>query len=409
MVQLLDAAERARPKFVGIADRAARLYAPAVHLLAAAAFLGWLLQTDGDWRAALFVSISVLIITCPCALGLAVPVVHVVAAGRLLGEGIMLKDGSGLERLADIDSVVFDKTGTLTTGAPRVNGGGPVAASERAAARALARHSAHPAARAISCALEGPAAALADVREVPGYGIEGSINGRLARLGRSAWVASIASGKATVDTGPAFAFQDGPLSTFTLSEMLRPGAHGAVAALAAAGLRVEILSGDGAEAVGGAARELGVDASAHGQMPSEKVARLKALQAAGHRVLMVGDGLNDTAALATAHVSMAPGSGSDAGRLAADFVFTGNRPDAVVIAYQIACRAASLVRQNFAFALIYNCLAIPFAVAGLVTPLVAALAMSASSILVVANALRLNGWPEAATVRSVRDLAGAAT
>ena len=192
MVRMLERAEAGRGSYVRVADRAARLYAPVVHLAAAATFAGWLVATGGDWRTALFIAISVLIITCPCALGLAVPAAQVVAAGRLFGEGILMKDGAALERLAGIDRVVFDKTGTLTTGSPTVTGG-PAAAEERAAAAGLGRRSAHPVARAVAAHLAGPAATPTEVRELPGHGIEGRVAGRLARLGRADWVAGIAS------------------------------------------------------------------------------------------------------------------------------------------------------------------------------------------------------------------------
>ena len=389
MVRMLERAEAGRGSYVRVADRAARLYAPVVHLAAAATFAGWLVATGGDWRTALFIAISVLIITCPCALGLAVPAAQVVAAGRLFGEGILMKDGAALERLAGVDRVVFDKTGTLTTGSPTVTGG-PAAAEERAAAAGLGRRSAHPVARAVAAHLAGPAATPTEVRELPGHGIEGRVAGRLARLGRADWVAAIASDGSSA-TGTAFAFADGPVSTFSVAEVLRPGARAAVDALRADGLDIEIVSGDAAGPVGRVAGELGIGSYRFGQLPADKIDRLEALRADGHRVLMVGDGLNDTAALAAADVSMAPASAADAGRLAADFVFTRDRLDAVAAAHGIARATARVVRQNFAFAAVYNCLAIPLAVAGFVTPLIAALAMSGSSILVVANALRLNG------------------
>ncbi|WP_218141174.1 heavy metal translocating P-type ATPase [Citreimonas salinaria] len=385
--RMLEAAEQGRGAYVRIADRAAQLYAPVVHLLAALTFLGWFVAT-GEWYPSLFIAISALIITCPCALGLAVPVVHVAAAGRLFRQGIMMKDGSGLERLATIDCVVFDKTGTVTTGTPVVADGGPDLSEDRAVAAALAARSLHPASRAIAATGDALPAPVEDLRETPGCGVEGRVAGRRARLGRADWVAEIASGALPTASGPAFALEGGPVSVFTLSETLRDGVAEAVAAFRAAGLRVEILSGDGAGAVEAVARKIAFDAVHHGATPADKIAHLKALQAEGRRALMVGDGLNDAAALAAAHVSMAPGSASDAGRMAADFVFTREGMGAVTDAHRIARRAARQVRQNFGIAIAYNCVAIPLAVAGYVTPLVAAIAMSGSSIVVVANAIR---------------------
>ena len=388
MMRLLETAEQGRGAYVRLADRAARLYAPVVHLMALATFAGWLAATGGDWQTALFVAISVLIITCPCALGLAVPVVHVVAAGRLFRAGILMKDGSALERLAGIDRVVFDKTGTLTTGRPILTGG-PCAPEARAAARTLALHSTHPVSRAVAEHIDAAPVAVQALHEVPGCGVEGIVAGRRARLGHEHWVAEIASRPADAP-GPAFALEGCPASAFGVAEILRSGALDAVTALQAARLEPEMLSGDGEAPAGHVARDLGLAHVTHDATPAQKIARLDALRAEGRRVLMVGDGLNDAAALAAAYVSMAPASASDAGRAAADFIFIRDRLDAVVTAREVALGAARLVRQNFGLAVLYNCIAIPLAVAGLVTPLVAALAMSSSSVLVVANALRLN-------------------
>lgn len=384
---MLSAAESGRGAYVRIADRAARLYAPVVHLLALATFIGWILAT-GDWRISIFVAISVLIITCPCALGLAVPVAHVVAAGRLMRDGVLMKDGSALERLAEIDLAVFDKTGTLTTGAARVSRA-PLGAADRGAAKALALHSAHPAARAIAADLPDSPSDARDVNETPGFGIEGVVSGRRARLGRPDWVAEIAAGPAA-EAAPAFAFEGAAASAFALSEDLRPGARTAIAMLRAAGVPTIMLTGDERRRAARVAELAGVESFRAGATPAEKVACLEAFRAEGRRTLMVGDGLNDTAALAAAHVSMAPSDAADAGRAAADFVFLRDDLGAVPMTRKVAKATARTVRQNFGLAIAYNCIAIPLAAAGMVTPLVAALAMSASSIVVIGNSLRLN-------------------
>lgn len=397
IMAMMEAAEQGRGAYVRVADRAARLYAPVVHLVAAAAFLGWLIASGGDWYHALTIAIAVLIVTCPCALGLAVPVVHVVGAARLFDAGILMKDGSALERLAEIDTVVFDKTGTLTTGTPRLAATDLRDGAESDAARALAARSSHPASLAIRDGLPGGAEPLLEaVREVPGFGVEARIGGRNARLGRPAWVAEIAArpdagaGSATSSGSVAFAFEGGQIAGFTLDEQLREGAANAVATLAEAHLPVEILSGDGRAPVARAAAALGIDRFTSERTPGDKIARIRELQAAGHHVLMVGDGLNDAPSLAAGDVSMAPASACDAGRLAADFVFTRDSLEAVPLVVAVARRARGLVRGNFALAILYNVIAVPLAVAGHVTPLVAAIAMSASSIVVVANSLRLS-------------------
>ena len=283
--------------------------------------------------------------------------------------------------------MVFDKTGTLTTGTPHVDVAA-IAAADRGAAKALAQHSAHPVARALAAALKVEPEVVDDARERPGYGVEGMIAGRRARLGRAAWVAEIGSG-APLAAGTAFAFADGAIVAIGLRETLRIGARQTVERLRRTGVAVEIVSGDAAAAVEAAAAQAGIDVWRAGCTPAEKVAHLEALAAGGERVLMVGDGLNDTPALAAAYVSMAPATASDVGRMAADLVFTREGLDAVSLAHGTARRAARLVRQNLTLAVVYNCIAVPVAVAGFVTPLVAAVAMSASSILVVGNALRL--------------------
>ena len=397
MMRMLSAAEASRSTYVRIADRAARLYAPVVHLLALATFAGWMVATE-NWHVSAFVAISVLIITCPCALGLAAPVAQVIAAGRLMREGILMKDGSALERLAQIDRAVFDKTGTLTTGTPKVVSRFEGEA-ELAAAKALALRSRHPAALAIAAHLPDAAREVADAAEVPGFGVEGRVDGRRARLGRVGWVAEIAAGS-QVAIGPAFAFEGAPVVSFDLSETLRPGAVSTISDMQSSGIPVTMLSGDDAARAAHVAEALGIAETHHGMTPAQKVAFLEDLRDRGRRALMVGDGLNDTAALAAAHVSMAPSTAADAGRTAADFVFLRDGLDAVATAHGVACATARVVRQNFGLAIAYNCIAIPLAVAGLVTPLIAALAMSASSILVIGNSLRLNGKRAAAPLRS---------
>ncbi|OSP54109.1 heavy metal translocating P-type ATPase [Pseudoruegeria sp. SK021] len=388
MIRMQSNAEAGRANYVRIADRAARLYAPVVHLLALITFIGWMLVTGGDWQTSLFIAISVLIITCPCALGLAVPVAHVVAAGRLMRMGVLMKDGAALERMAEIDHVVFDKTGTLTTGTPRL-GNIPDDPVMRSGAKALAVRSGHPAARAIASGLHDNPSDVTCHTEVPGFGVEGLIEGRRARLGRAEWVAEIADVAAGAGS-PAFGFEHCPSVSFDLAETLRDGAIEAVTDMKNAGFSVALLSGDMEDRAKAVATALGIDDIHYGATPADKIDILRTGLRGGHRPLMVGDGLNDAAALAAAHVSMAPSTASDAGRTAADFVFLRDTLDAVPDTWKVARDTARIVRQNFALAIAYNCIAIPLAVAGLVTPLIAALAMSGSSIIVIGNALRLN-------------------
>ena len=397
VIQMMEAAENSKARFVRIADRAARIYAPAVHLLAFAAFVGWFWATNGDWQLAAYTAIAVLIITCPCALGLAVPIVHVVGAGRLFERGLFMKDGSALEKLRQIDTVVFDKTGTLTGGRPDVTDTN-APAKLRQMAGVIARHSHHPTAQAVLRAtaddLTQADIQVSRVAEIAGLGVEGWVGGRRVRLGRRDWVAEIAAvdPAARLDETSSvvwFGEEGGGGVYFALRDVLRPKAASAVRALKAAGLHIEIVSGDTAGPVADVARELGIDTFLANQRPADKIAHLEKLRASGRHVLMVGDGLNDAPALAAAAVSMAPSSGSDVGRQAADFVFAGRSLDVIPFCHEISILADRLVRQNIGIAVVYNCIAVPLAVAGYVTPLVAAIAMSGSSVVVVANSMRL--------------------
>ncbi|QPM91108.1 heavy metal translocating P-type ATPase [Pseudooceanicola algae] len=386
MADLVALAESGRSRYTPLADRAARLYAPGVHILAALAFIGWL-AWSGDARLALNIAASVLIITCPCALGLAVPAVTTAASGRLFRRGMLIKHETALERLAAVDTVVFDKTGTLTTGTPRLLNPEALSREDQALALGLAQGSSHPLSVAIRTALTGQVtpAAVTALREVPGFGTEAQWNGMTLRLGRAHWLG--------VEAGPQTAtwLQSGRADPVELrfADSLREGAESTVAALRAQGRRVLLISGDSAGPVADLAKRLGIEDWQAGALPGDKAARIAALQAEGHKVLMVGDGLNDTAALTSADVSISPASALDAARVASDIVLLGGDLAPIPGALTTASRATARIRENFRIATLYNVIAVPLAVAGLCSPLIAALAMSASSITVSLNALRL--------------------
>ncbi|MCX8999791.1 cation-translocating P-type ATPase [Rhizobiaceae bacterium BDR2-2] len=392
MIGLMEAAEGGRARYRRIADRASQYYAPAVHLLAFLSFLGWGFL-GGDWKHALLIAVAVLIITCPCALGLAVPVVQVVAAGRLFQNGIMVKDGSAMERLSEIDSVYFDKTGTLTLGRPRLVNRGEAGEAALAIAAGLAGHSRHPLSQALCRTADGVVPSFPNVEEVPGAGVEAVTDEGVYRLGSRLFALGTveAGGAGEQATSEVVLSLDGAeLATFRFEDALRPGAEQVVADLQAQGLSTGILSGDRAPVVEALAGRLGVADWAAALSPRDKAARLAAAGEAGRRTLMVGDGINDAPALSSAHVSIAPATAADVGRQAADFVFLHEGLDAVPLALEVSRKAGRLIRQNFILAIGYNVIAVPIAILGYATPLIAALAMSSSSVIVVVNALRLN-------------------
>ncbi|TFU03249.1 cadmium-translocating P-type ATPase [Polymorphobacter arshaanensis] len=382
IARLMEQAGQSKSRYVRIADRAARLYAPAVHTLALLSLVGWMIAGAG-WHGSLLIAISVLIITCPCALGLAVPVAQIVAAGALMRAGVLVKDGSALERLADADAAVFDKTGTLTLGRPEPLNLDVLTPAQKSVALALAQSSRHPLSEALRRSLIASGitpATLTDITETPGTGVSARCGDANVALGRPE---TIAAGLAC-----ALTIGDAPPVMLDFADAMRPAAAAAVAQLAALGLPGSILSGDSVTGVAPVAAELGLPAQA-AMLPQDKLEAIAALTANGAKVLMVGDGLNDGPALAAGYVSMAPASASDAGQNAADAVFLGDSLLPVATAVRVARATQRIVRQNFALAIGYNVIAVPLAIAGLVTPLIAALAMSGSSLLVIGNALRL--------------------
>ncbi|TMJ02028.1 MAG: cadmium-translocating P-type ATPase [Alphaproteobacteria bacterium] len=385
--RLLEKAVTAKSRYVRLADRAARLYAPMVHATAALTLVGWL-AAGASAHDAIVTAIAVLIITCPCALALAIPAVQVVASGALFRAGVILNAGDAIERLAEIDTVIFDKTGTLTLPEPRVDNAAklPPDLLERAARLALS--SRHPLAAAVAREARARIPCEGAIEEA-GQGVRAMIDGAEARLGKPAFCgipdeAQDASGVSTIAFSHA-----GRAVTLTVQQKTRPDAAGTVAALRARGLDLLILSGDRPAAVAPIAAHLGIADWRGGLNPAEKIAAIEALKAKGRRILMVGDGLNDAPALAAAHVSLSPISAADITQAHADAVFLGERLAPVLDAVTIAADARRLMQQNLWLAAIYNAVAVPVAILGYATPLIAAAAMSGSSILVTLNALRV--------------------
>jgi len=387
MADLVANAESARTRYTTAAERAASAYAPTIPILSFGAFLVWMYLSGGDLRLSMNIAVASLIITCPCALGLAVPAVVTSASGKMFRKGLLIKDGTALERLAEVDTVVFDKTGTLTMGTPVPTNLDQHSPETRAVALALADASSHPLAQALARALRERGvqpAQLDNLTEQPGYGMAAQWRGQSVRLGRADWVGAEAR-----STTAAYLALDGATHAFTFADQLRPGAADVVSALQAQGKAVWLISGDVPGAVQDLARRLNIADWHAGALPQDKADKINALQAAGHKVLMVGDGLNDTVALSAAHVSISPASALDAARAASDMVLLGRDITPVADAVRMSKTAMQRIRENFWQSGIYNVIFVPIALFGYATPLWAAAIMSVSSISVTLNALRL--------------------
>jgi len=385
IVRLMEKAGQGQAQYVRLADKAARLYTPVVHFFAVIAFLGWWLLGGLAWQPSLMIAVTVLIITCPCALGLAVPVVQVLASGRLIKNGVLVKSGDALERLAAIDTIMLDKTGTLTRGDLGLVGS--YADDVLQVAASLGTHSAHPLSKAIHVAYKGDLLDVGDVNELSGFGLQGQYKGKTVRLGSRDWcgdpdIESSTDIELWLDAG-------GKKTCFVFQDSLRTDAVDTVLKLKNAGLNILLVSGDRQDVVDKAGQQVGLDVRYAGQTPTQKFEIMEALQNDQHKVLMVGDGLNDAPVLSGANVSMAPGTAIDMAQNAADIVFMGDGFSPVYETYKIALLTQKLVRQNFALAIIYNFIAVPLALGGFVTPLIAALCMSGSSLIVIANSFRL--------------------
>jgi P-type Cu2+ transporter len=392
--RMLERALESRSHYIRLADRAARLYAPLVHAAAFATIVGWLAY-GATWHDAIITGIAVLIITCPCALGLAIPAVQVVSSGALFRSGVLLNSGEAIERLAGVDTILFDKTGTLTLPEPEVVNAAEIPANRMALAGRLALASRHPLAAAVARAAR--AKEPLNAVEEPGQGVRCNHDGIELRLGRPSFCGARVDAWNIIDADPeasAIAFAYGSEHyVFAVRQKLRGDAADVIAKLKRDGFAVEILSGDRASAVTHAALSLGIDRWHAAMTPADKIARIAALQAQGRNVLMVGDGLTDAPSLAAADASLSVATAAHLTQAAADAVFLGDRLAPVAAAVAIARRAKRLMRENLMLAIGYNAVAVPIAMLGFASPLVAALAMSGSSILVTVNALRVKRAP----------------
>jgi Cu2+-exporting ATPase len=403
ILRLLDRAAGSRPRIARAADRVARQFVSALLVIAAAVALIWY---QIDPAHALWVTVAVLVVSCPCAMSLATPAALAAATGALHAQGVLVTRADALENLAQASHIVFDKTGTLTSGVMRLAGVTPLASGGRARssdeclalAAVLEDGSAHPIARALVAAAPiSPPGTYTARKYVPGAGVEAVLEGVRVRVGSPSFVAELAGSGLPRELGlvaddmtvVALGDERGWIALFTFADPVRAHARMVVRELAAMGKEVHLLSGDRLEIVAHIARELGIPAQLGGATPDAKLDYVKGLQQGGAVVAMVGDGVNDAAALAAAHVSIAMGGGSDIVCGNSDVILLANRIEALLVAARAARSTLRVIRQNLAWAFVYNLVAIPLAACGFVSPLLAGAGMAASSMLVVANALRL--------------------
>ncbi|MHB8916370.1 MAG: heavy metal translocating P-type ATPase, partial [Thiobacillus sp.] len=396
IVRLLDRAQSEKPRIAQLADRAAAWFVGV--LLVITVMVGWAWYVI-DPSKVLWIVVSILVVTCPCALGLATPAALTTATGRLTRLGLLTTRGHALETLARATDLVFDKTGTLTYGRLSVRRvvalDGRSEADVSALAAALEAGSEHPIAKALRAATTSTLT-VSQIRNTPGLGVEGNVNGHVYRLGAPRFAAA---GIAPPDADGgvswvALAEDQQLIAWFALADTPRPDALAALDALRQQGLRVHLLSGDGEGAVQTSARQLGIADWRAGALPEDKLAYVQALQSEGRIVAMVGDGINDAPVLAAAQVSIAMGEGADVAQAAADMVMLGGRLATLPDGVALARKTQQIIRQNLGWALGYNLIAIPAAALGYVTPWLAGIGMSGSSLLVVLNALRLSDFEQ---------------
>lgn len=392
VVALLERAQSARPRIARAADRVANGFVAATLLLAVAVVAGWMIY---DPSRAFPAALAVLVVTCPCALSLATPVAVAAASTRLARRGLLVTRADALERLAGVDTVVLDKTGTLTdVGRLSIVGVMRLGSLDEkralAIAAALERGSAHPIA-SLFAQYEQPEIAVADVRDVDGHGIEARIAGMRYRIGRHDFVAELASGSAGPpdDLGIYLGSENGLVALFELGEAMRSESCAVIERFRTLGVEPIIASGDRREAVDAACMALHVERATARLEPAGKMRLVRKLQAEGRSVLAVGDGVNDGPALAAANVSCAMGEGSAVAQAASDLLLLNDSLSVVGEAVSTSRRMMQVIRQNLRWSLVYNLAAVPLAAFDLVPPWLAAIGMSASSLVVVLNARRL--------------------
>lgn len=401
IVRLMDRAMAEKPRFAQLADRVSAWFVTLLLFVAVMTAIGWYLH---DPHKALWITVSVLVVSCPCALSLATPAALATATGKLAQLGLLIARGHALETLAKVDCVVFDKTGTLTTGSIRLLDacyfGDPEEADSLACA--IEQHSSHPIAQPFR-KLNASACNISDISYLAGSGLQAACAGSIYRMGKLEYVAELVGNTSL----PSFVLPEEStliflgttnnwLACYAVGDALRPESLGVISALRRQGMELILLSGDRQAAVDNIADQLQISNRQVELTPKQKLDALAALQQAGKTVLMIGDGINDAPVLAAAQVSIAIGSGSDVARASGDMILLTESLLPVLDGISMSRRCMNIIRQNLVWALIYNVVALPLAMAGMITPWLASLGMAGSSLLVVANALRLSKAPKTA-------------
>jgi len=388
IIRLSEEAEGKKNHYIRIADYLSKFYTPAVHLIALATFLFWL---KNGWEIALMNATAVLIITCPCALALAVPIVQTIVISNFIKKGILVKSGEALEKLREIDVFVFDKTGSLTIGAPKLIKIIPLQGEGEylKLAASLAKNSRHPIAQAISASYDGDLLEL-QVQENQGLGLSANFENKILRLGRKDFCEIKSDFESDKNLLSCFMKFGEDEMVFLFSDEIKSDAKQVIERLQFDGKKIILLSGDSENAVKNVAQELGISEFYFAQTPVSKVQFLEKLKAENKKFVMIGDGLNDAPALALAHVSISFSRASDIAQNIADIVIQGQKLMPIIDVIYYSKKAISLMKQNLLIALVYNLVAVPYAIAGHVVPLIAAIAMSSSSLLVLFNSLRMN-------------------
>jgi Cu+-exporting ATPase len=386
IVRMVAEAQRSRAPVQRLVDRVAGWFVPAVVLVAVVAFIAWTIH--GALAAALVNAVAVLLIACPCALGLATPMAIMVGTGRGARAGVLVKNAAALEALARVDTLVVDKTGTLTEGRPRLTG--EIADEPLRLAASVERGSAHPLAAAIIAAADERGLTLSpasDFTSIAGKGVAGTVEGHRVAIGNFALLAEL--GVEPAGQGISVAIDGKVAAAVAVADPVKPNAAAALAALREAGMRIVMLTGDSRAAAETVARPLGITEIFAETLPDQKAAAVARLQSEGRLVAMAGDGINDAAALAQAEIGIAMGTGADVAIESAGVTLLGGDLSGIVRARRLGRAAMRNIRQNLFFAFVFNALAVPIAAAGFLNPMIASAAMSASSVLVVGNALRL--------------------